>query len=93
MSEVIRIVVRGRVQGVGFRHYTRQLAHRLQVAGWVRNLPGGEVEVLARVSAGSKGRFLAGLQQGPPMSRVEGLDVQPAAAGEVPAEEGFLVRH
>lgn len=92
MSEVIRVIVKGRVQGVGFRMYTQHLAHRLEVPGWVRNLPGGEVEVLAQVSPATKSRFLAGLQQGPPMSRVDGLDVQPAPPGEAPGD-GFRVRH
>ncbi len=42
-----RFVVRGRVQGVGFRFYVEREAHMLGVAGWVRNNPDGTVEVLA----------------------------------------------
>jgi len=42
-----RFLVRGRVQGVGFRWFVEREAHILQVAGWVRNNPDGSVEVLA----------------------------------------------
>ena len=42
--ERLHVVVRGRVQGVGFRYATCDMARELGVAGWVRNLPGGDVE-------------------------------------------------
>ncbi|NIP73465.1 MAG: acylphosphatase, partial [Gammaproteobacteria bacterium] len=67
MGEIIRVTVRGRVQGVGFRYYTRDEAARLGVAGWVRNLPNGDVEVVARVTPARKQRLLAALQAGPPL--------------------------
>lgn len=71
---IYRIVVRGRVQGVGFRYYTQDLARALGIAGWVRNLPNGDVESMARLDGTMGGRFMAGLRRGPPASRVE--DVQ-----------------
>jgi acylphosphatase len=40
-----RVVVRGRVQGVGFRRYARDRAWDLGLSGWVRNLPDGSVEI------------------------------------------------
>lgn len=92
MSEVLQIRVRGRVQGVGFRAFVEHAAHRLGVAGWVRNLPGGDVEVRARVSPGNKGRFLAALQQGPPMARVHDVDVQPLGPDAPCPDDGFSVR-
>ncbi len=92
MDEVLRIVVSGRVQGVGFRAFTERAARRLGVAGWVRNLPSGEVEVLARVAPGSKQAFLAQLRQGPSYARVDGLRIQAEPAeGECP-RQGFTVR-
>jgi len=92
MNEVLRIVVSGSVQGVGFRAFTRMTAERLGIAGWVRNLPGGQVEVLARVPAVRKAAFLAQLRQGPRMSKVDGLAVLPAPPGVDCPETGFLIR-
>ncbi|HYU48296.1 MAG TPA: acylphosphatase, partial [Terriglobales bacterium] len=43
-----RFLVRGRVQGVGFRWFVEREAQILQIAGWVRNNPDGSVEVLAQ---------------------------------------------
>ena len=92
MDEVLHIVVEGDVQGVGFRFYTEAMARRIGVAGWVRNLPGGAVEILARVSRRDKGRFLTEIEKGPPMSVVARVRVQPAAdPGACPAQ-GFTIR-
>jgi len=93
MEELLHIVVRGRVQGVGFRSFTEQQARRLGIAGWVRNRPGGEVELLARLPAGVKERFLAALREGPPAARVEALEVRSAAAEQIAPGSGFHVRH
>jgi acylphosphatase len=46
MQSRVRIVVTGRVQGVFFRREITDLARRLNISGWVRNLPDGRVEVL-----------------------------------------------
>ena len=69
-----RYVVRGRVQGVGFRFFVEREAHMLGVAGWVRNNPDGTVEVLAMGSReqlmGLRGR----LRDGPRAARVDAVD-------------------
>jgi acylphosphatase len=92
MEEVLHIVVGGRVQGVGFRFHTEMVAIRLGIAGWVRNLPTGEVEILARVPAGDKQRFLAAVRQGPAMARVEAMRVRPADDSLTCPAAGFTVR-
>ena len=46
-TEARRFLVRGRVQGVGFRWFVEREAHILGIAGWVRNNADGSVEVLA----------------------------------------------
>ncbi len=56
---VLHVIVHGRVQGVGFRWFVRTEARRLGLAGWVRNLPDGTVEMRASGIA----QFLAALEQ------------------------------
>ncbi len=69
-----RYVVRGRVQGVGFRFFVEREAHMLSIAGWVRNNPDGSVEVLAMGTPeqlmGLRGR----LRAGPRAARVDAVD-------------------
>ena len=92
MAEIVHILVSGRVQGVGYREFTRHTAQRLGIAGWVRNLPSGDVEVLARIPAGRKAAFLTQLRQGPHASDVTDVSVTPALAGADCPEAGFTVR-
>ncbi len=72
--ETRRYLVRGRVQGVGYRWFVEAEARALGLAGWVRNNPDGCVEVLA---AGSREQLLAlrgRLQQGPRAARVDAVE-------------------
>ena len=92
MDEVLHIVVSGQVQGVGFRFHTEAAARRHGVAGWVRNLPSGEVEILARVPAERRTGFLADIRRGPSLSRVSGVEIGPAPAGMNCPAAGFSER-
>ena len=76
----VRALINGHVQGVGFRFFTMQAASRNSIRGFVRNLNDGSVEVVAGGSAGSVALFLDQLRVGPPLSRVDGCEVQPLAA-------------
>lgn len=79
-----RFFVAGRVQGVGFRAATQATAQRLNLRGWVRNLPDGRVEVLAAGSREALEDLERWLFQGPPGARVDGiqhLDGDAADAG------------
>lgn len=80
----VRAVVRGRVQGVGFRATTAAQAMSLGLRGWVRNRIDGSVEVLAAGPASALERFVAYLQQGPGTARVTGvaLDWDAAATAD-----------
>jgi acylphosphatase len=71
-------LVRGRVQGVGFRWFVEREAHILQVTGWVRNNHDGTVEVLAMGTADQLGALRSRLQQGPRAARVDSVEELPA---------------
>lgn len=66
----VRITVRGRVQGVGFRYATVSEARRLGLAGWARNAPDGSVEVLAEGDPAAVRQLLAWCAEGPPSAQV-----------------------
>jgi acylphosphatase len=73
-----RWLVSGRVQGVGFRWSTRRAAVEIGLEGTVRNLPTGQVEVLARGTEQEIRRLEAWLQSGPPGAAVTGVQAEPA---------------
>ena len=77
-----KFVVRGRVQGVGFRWFVEHEAKKLGVSGWVRNNSDGSVEVLASGTGEQLSGLRSRLQQGPRASRVDGIeeaDARPVA--------------
>ncbi|MBS0360558.1 MAG: acylphosphatase [Proteobacteria bacterium] len=63
--DAIRLVIEGRVQGVGFRWWTVGVARRLGIAGWVRNRRDGAVEILALGDQAQLLDFLRTCSQGP----------------------------
>lgn len=69
-----RYVVRGRVQGVGFRWYVESAASVIGVTGWVRNNYDGSVEVLATGSREQLSALRRKLQEGPRAARVDDVD-------------------
>lgn len=73
--EAKRILVSGRVQGVGFRYFAHRSAVRLGVVGWVRNLPDGRVEARAVGPARAMMEFRQKLETGPGGSIVRGLEI------------------
>src|ERR1700681_3400078 len=85
-----RYVVRGRVQGVGFRWFVEREAQILQVAGWVRNDPDGSVEVLAVGTPEQLAGLRSRLQEGPRAARVD--DVEESEAEPVAGLNSFQVR-
>lgn len=74
MAERRRWVVRGRVQGVGFRWFVGREARRLGVGGFVRNLPDGTVEVISQGTVEQLDALEGVLARGPSMARVDAVD-------------------
>ena len=73
-TEVRRYLVRGRVQGVGFRWFVEREAHILGVAGWVRNNPDSSVEVLAMGTREQLAGLRSRLREGPRAARVDNVE-------------------
>lgn len=69
-------LVSGRVQNVGYRAFVLRYARALGLSGTVRNLPSGQVEVIAEGDEKSLEHLLALLKQGPPAARVTDVSVQ-----------------
>jgi hydrogenase maturation protein HypF len=79
VSSAIHVSVTGVVQGVGFRPFIHRLAERHGLSGWVRN-EAGAVRIVAEGSADGLQAFVAAIEtEAPPLARIDGLDVQPAA--------------
>lgn len=81
-----RILVAGRVQGVGYRLSCAHVASRLGVDGYVRNLPDGRVEIVAAGDPEQVERLVSWCRIGPPAARVSAVSVtdepaDPPAAG------------
>jgi acylphosphatase len=70
-----KLVISGRVQGVGFRWFTQDAASREGVTGWVRNLPDGRVEALVEGDAEAVIRVERALRSGPRGARVDDVNV------------------
>jgi acylphosphatase len=83
-------LVTGRVQGVGFRFFTRALAAREGVHGWVRNLDDGRVEISAEGEAEALERFERSIRQGPRGSRIDRVEV--SDLGATGSDTGFDIR-
>jgi acylphosphatase len=82
-------VVRGRVQGVGFRYFARQRAEVHGVCGFVRNLPDGSVELRAEGAPQGLTAFEADLRRGPSFGRVDEAVV---TVVEARGFQGFEIR-
>jgi acylphosphatase len=77
MMPVARHVrVRGHVQGVFFRAWTKEQAEQLGIHGWVRNCPDGSVEAHLEGEEGEVRKLIERLAEGPPSAEVSKVDVE-----------------
>ncbi len=91
MTIARRLVIRGRVQGVGFRYAAVEAAEREGVAGWVRNLRDGGVEALVQGDEAAVERMIAWCRHGPRGARVSDVESHDATVSDGFA--GFTIRH
>jgi acylphosphatase len=85
-----RFVVRGRVQGVGYRQFALHRALQTGVTGYVKNLSDGSVEVHACGTPSQLDAFAGYLNQGPRFGEVRGVEVREAPLLQ---SDGFVIRY
>ena len=85
-----RVLVSGRVQGVGFRASCAHRAHHRGRSGWVRNLPDGRVEAELQGEPDAVAAVAGWCRQGPVLARVERVDIVELAP--LAGADGFHVR-
>ena len=86
-----KFIVRGRVQGVGFRYATREMAERLLLTGWAKNLPNGDVEVAARGAPEKLAELAEWLRRGPDAAEVREVREMDDGAAVPEAPDGFQI--
>lgn len=79
---VLKLRIRGRVQGVGYRRSLQIMAHSLGLAGWVRNCADGSVEALVAGDATAVAELCEWARIGPPLARVDEVETQAAEGDE-----------
>ncbi|MDK9694869.1 MAG: acylphosphatase [Siculibacillus sp.] len=89
MVVVYRVVLSGRVQGVGFRAWIERTARSLDLSGWVRNRRDGSVEAVFAGSATAVDDMISRCRRGPDHARVEVLERHEESAEPPP---GFQIR-
>lgn len=65
MNKQVKVIFKGRVQGVGFRYTTQDVASRFRITGYVKNLPDGTVEVIACGEESVLHEFVKAVHQSP----------------------------
>lgn len=83
VMRAVRLMVRGRVQGVGFRYFVERTAARFGLAGWVRNRIDGAVEAVAVGEAAAVEAMIEACRRGPSAARVDSLDVLEATEADL----------
>ena len=86
------IFISGRVQGVGFRHFTKTNARQLGVKGWVKNLDDGRVEAIFQGDENLVNQLIEKCKKGPGSAYVKNLEVEDTDENEKGAFTDFKVR-
>jgi acylphosphatase len=89
MSVVRHVVIRGRVQAVGFRAWTEFTARRHGLEGWVRNRRDGSVEATFVGPRDAVEAMIADCRRGPSSARVDAVDVRDGTADDLELRQGL----
>jgi acylphosphatase len=89
-KRTIRLIIRGRVHGVGFRAFVADEARRRGVAGWVRNRRDGTVEAVVAGTTAAVEEVVEACRKGPRSAWVSGVEIEEPAANP-PSGTGFSV--
>jgi len=89
MEKAVHLLISGRVQGVFYRYTAQKVATRLNIRGWVKNLPNGKVEAIAIGTPSAVDSFVAWCHEGPPGAMVTEVEVKDLASP--PPLDGFSV--
>ena len=82
------LIIRGRVQGVGYRAWTEVTALERGIAGWVRNRRDGSVEAMFSGEEGDVAAMIAQCRRGPPGAWIEAIDQREATPDEIALRRG-----
>ena len=91
MTAIRHLVIRGRVQGVGYRAFVEDAATSRGLHGWVRNRRDGTVEAMFSGPEEAVSRMIEDCRKGPYGARVDGIDVREARADELQGGRAFTV--
>ena len=85
MALQARLAISGRVQGVGYRDWAVAMGQRLGLSGWVRNRTDGSLQAQVVGEDEAVGRMVEACRRGPPLARVEAVDVEPVDLDVLPS--------
>ncbi len=90
MVAAVLLKISGQVHGVGFRYQTREKARELGLTGWVRNAPGGTVEIFAQGHKKTLEEFITWARHGPSSALVENVSLQWKKSQKLDSEFAIL---
>lgn len=85
------MIITGKVQGVGFRYFAQMKAIQYEITGWVKNLPGGSVELVATGDKENINMFLEELRNGNPFAKVK--DIKITELEESEPFQSFIIKY
>ena len=88
--QTVHLVIKGKVQGVFFRATAKEVANEMGIKGWVKNMPGGHVEVLASGDKEQLEKFIEWCRSGPKRAAVKELIITEREASSLP--DFFIIK-